>query len=140
MAISFDKLTVKAQEALQESQREAENRGHQEIGVEHLLVALLAQEGGVVVPIIEKVGADISALNLALEETLGKLPKIHGITQVHIGGNLNALFNAAHTGAEELKDEYISTEHLFLAMLDPKSAVVDVLARSGQRYLHPLFR
>lgn len=131
MAISFDKLTVKAQEALQESQREAENRGHQEMGVEHLLVALLAQEGGVVVPIIAKVGADISALNSALEEALGKLPKIHGIIQAHIGGELNILFNTAQREAEELKDEYISTEHLFLAMLEGKSPVVDVLARSG---------
>jgi len=131
MAVNFDKLTVKAQEALQESQREAENRGHQEIGVEHLLLALLAQEDGVVVPVIEKVGADISSLTPSLEEVLGKLPKIHGITQVHIGGHLNALFNTAHKEAEELKDEYISTEHLFLAMLDPKSAVADVLVRAG---------
>jgi ATP-dependent Clp protease ATP-binding subunit ClpB len=131
MAINFDKLTVKAQEALQESQREAENRGHQEISVEHLMVALLLQEGGVIVPVIEKVGADISALNSALEEKLGKLPKIHGITQVHVGVHLSALFNTAHREAEELKDEYISTEHLFLAMLDPKSPVADLLARSG---------
>ena len=131
MAINFDKLTVKAQEALQESQRDAENRGHQEISVEHLLVALLAQEGGVVVPIIEKVGADISALNVALEETLGKLPKIHGITQVHLGGELNILFNTAHREAEGLKDEYVSTEHLFLAMVDSKSPVAKVLEQNG---------
>ena len=131
MAINFDKLTVKAQEALQESQRDAENRGHQEIGVEHLLVALLAQEGGVVVPIIEKVGADISALNVALEETLGKLPKILGITQVHLGGELNILFNTAHREAEGLKDEYVSTEHLFLAMVDSKSPVAKVLEQNG---------
>ena len=131
MAISFDKLTVKAQEALQESQREAENRGHQEIGVEHLLTALLAQEDRVVVPIIEKVGADISSLNTSLEETLSKLPRIQGITQVHVGGALNMLFNTALKEAEELKDEYISTEHLFLAMLDPKSSISKELARAG---------
>ncbi|MCJ7500166.1 ATP-dependent chaperone ClpB [bacterium] len=129
--MNFDKLTVKAQEALQESQRDAENRGHQEISVEHLLVALLAQEGGVVVPIIEKVGADISALNVALEETLGKLPKIHGITQVHLGGDLNILFNTAHREAEGLKDEYVSTEHLFLAMVDSKSSVAKDLEQYG---------
>ncbi|MDF1525458.1 MAG: ATP-dependent chaperone ClpB [bacterium] len=129
--MNFDKLTVKAQEALQESQKDAENRGHQEIGVEHLLLALLAQEGGVVVPIIEKVGADISALNVVLEETLGKLPKIHGITQVHLGGDLNILFNTAHKEAEELKDEYVSTEHLFLAMVDSKSPVAKVLEQYG---------
>jgi len=131
MAINFDKLTVKAQEALQESQRDAENRGHQEIGVEHLLLALLAQEGGVVVPIVEKAGADLSGLRLGLEEALGKLPRIQGSTQVHVGGPLNFLFNTAHKEAGELKDEYISTEHLFLAMLDPKSPVAALLVKSG---------
>ncbi|UCF89603.1 MAG: ATP-dependent chaperone ClpB, partial [bacterium] len=129
--MSFDKLTVKAQEALQDSQREAENRGHQEMGVEHLLLALIAQEGGVVVPIIEKVGADVSALTISLEEALGKVPKILGITQVHVGGHLNALFNVAFAEAEKLKDEYISTEHLFLAMLDPKSPVAGILSKNG---------
>ncbi len=132
MAISYDKLTVKAQEALQDAQREAENRGHQEMSVEHLLHALLEQEDGVVVPIIEKVGADVDGLKEALEGLLGKLPKIHGLTQVHLGPSLNALFNDAFKLAEEMKDEYISTEHLFLAMCgDGKSPVAGILTRAG---------
>jgi ATP-dependent Clp protease ATP-binding subunit ClpB len=132
MAVNFDKLTVKAQEAVQESQREAENRNHQSIETEHLLKALLGQEGGVVHPIIEKVGADPADIETGLEEALGKFPRIDGLAQVYIGPRLNKLFNTALKEAEGLKDEYVSTEHLFLAMLaDPKDSVALVLARAG---------
>lgn len=118
MAINFDKLTVKAQEALQEAQREAENRSHQSIETEHLLKVLLDQEGGVVRPIIEKVGADITEIRSRLEDALTKFPKVEGLVQVYVGPRLNKLFNKAFKEAEGLKDEYISTEHLFLAMFD----------------------
>jgi len=83
MAMNFDKLTVKAQEAVQESQREAENRSHQSIEVEHLLTALLNQEGGVVLPIIEKVGVDQGGIVNRLEEALSKFPKVEGLAQVY---------------------------------------------------------
>ncbi len=133
MSINFDKLTVKAQEALQEAQRGAESRGHQELEIEHLLAALLEQEGGVVLPIVEKVGADAGSINESLDELLGKVPKVHGMVQVHLGKHLNALFNTAHAEAEGLKDEYISTEHLLIAMVSPetKSPVRHVLEKAG---------
>jgi ATP-dependent Clp protease ATP-binding subunit ClpB len=133
MAINFDKLTVKAQEALQEAQRGAENRGHQELEVEHLLTALLEQEGGVVLPIVEKVGADAGTIRESLEELLGKAPKVHGMVQVHLGKHLNTLFNTALAEAEGLKDEYVSTEHLFLAMVSSKtkSPVRPILESAG---------
>jgi ATP-dependent Clp protease ATP-binding subunit ClpB len=133
MAINFDKLTVKAQEALQEAQRGAESRGHQELEIEHLLAALLEQEGGVVLPIVEKVGADIGSINESLEELLGKAPKVHGMVQVHLGRHLNSLFNTALSEAEGLKDEYVSTEHLLIAMVSPetKSPVRSVLEKAG---------
>jgi len=132
MAVNFDKLTVKAQEAVQESQRDAENQSHQSIEVEHLLSVLLRQEEGVVLPIIEKVGADRAGIGSRLEEALGKFPKVEGLGQVYIGPRLNRLFNTALKEAEGLKDEYVSTEHLFLAMLaDPKDPVAVLLAGSG---------
>jgi ATP-dependent Clp protease ATP-binding subunit ClpB len=133
MAINFDKLTVKAQEALQEAQRGAESRGHQELEVEHFLAALLDQEGGVVLPIVEKVGADVGSIRESIEESLKKIPRIQGMVQVHLGPNLNALFNTALAEAEGLKDEYVSTEHLLLAMVSPdtKSVVRDVLVDAG---------
>ena len=132
MAMNFDKLTVKAQEAVQESQREAENRSHQSIEVEHLLTALLNQEGGVVLPIIEKVGVDQGGIVNRLEEALSKFPKVEGLAQVYIGPRLNKLFNTALKEAEGLKDEYVSTEHLFLSMLaDPKDPVAMILAEAG---------
>ena len=132
MAMNFDKLTVKAQEAVQESQREAENRSLQSIEVEHLLTALLNQEGGVVLPIIEKVGVDQGGIVNRLEEALSKFPKVEGLAQVYIGPRLNKLFNTALKEAEGLKDEYVSTEHLFLSMLaDPKDPVAMILAEAG---------
>jgi len=132
MAINFDKLTVKAQEALQEAQREAENRSHQSIETEHLLKILLDQEGGVVRPIVEKIGADIAEIGSRLEDALNKLPKVEGLVQVYVGPRLNKLFNAALKEAEGLKDEYISTEHLFLAMFsDPGDSIASLLTASG---------
>ncbi|MDT8396006.1 MAG: ATP-dependent chaperone ClpB [bacterium] len=131
--MNFEKLTVKAQEALQEAQRDAETRGHQELEVEHLLAALLDQEGGVVLPLVEKVGADTGSIRESIEESLGKVPKVHGMIQVHLGRHLNALFNTALAEAEGLRDEYVSTEHLFLAMVSPdtKSPVRGILAKAG---------
>jgi ATP-dependent Clp protease ATP-binding subunit ClpB len=132
MAMNFEKLTVKAQEAMQGAQREAENRNHQSIEVEHLLINLLDQEGGVVQPVIEKVGADRNAIRRRLEEALSQLPRVEGMVQVYLGPRLSKLFNTALKEADGLKDEYVSTEHLFLAMLaDPKDPVTGILKETG---------
>jgi len=132
MAMNFEKLTVKAQEAVQESQREAENRSHQSIEVEHLLKSLLNQEGGVVLPILEKVGADRGSIEKHLEEALSKFPKVEGMAQVYLGPRLSKLLNAALKEADGLKDEYVSTEHLFLAMFgDSKDPVAMILKEAG---------
>ncbi len=117
MAVNLEKLTIKAAEALQESQRDAENRGHQEIGIEHLLLVLISQEGGVVSPIIEKVGADPGGISGLLEKELESLPRVSGLNQAYISPGLNNLFNVALDEAEGLKDKFISTEHMFLAIL-----------------------
>jgi len=132
MAMNFEKLTVKAQEAVQGAQREAENRNHQSIEVEHLLMNLLDQEGGVVQPVIEKLGADRNAIRKRLEEALSQFPRVEGMAQVYLGPRLNKLFNTAQKEADGLKDEYVSTEHLFLAMLaDPKDPAAGILKEAG---------
>jgi len=132
MAISFDKLTIKTQEALASAQKEAETRGNQEIDRAHLLLALLEQEGGVVLPVLEKFGADPAGLRSDIEAELDTLPKVQGLTQAFVGSGVNNLFNQALTEAEGLKDEYISTEHLLLAMLaDKKGIAVRLLAQYG---------
>ena len=97
MAVNLEKLTIKATEALQESQRDAENRGHQEIGIEHLLLVLISQEGGVVSPIIEKVGADPDKISSLLKRELEGLPRVSGLNQAYISPSLNNLFNALQT-------------------------------------------
>ena len=117
MAVNLEKLTIKATEALQESQRDAENRGHQEIGIEHLLLVLISQEGGVVSPIIEKVGADPDEISSLLKRELEGLPRVSGLNQAYISPSLNNLFNVALDEAQGLKDKFISTEHMFLAIL-----------------------
>ncbi len=117
MAVNLEKLTIKATEALQESQRDAENRGHQEIGIEHLLLVLISQEGGVVSPIIEKVGADTDEISSLLKRELEGLPRVSGLNQAYISPSLNNLFNVALDEAQGLKDKFISTEHMFLAIL-----------------------
>lgn len=132
MALNFDRLTIKAQEAFQGAQRDAEERGQQQIEIEHLLYALLDKEGGVVWPLVEKVGADPNAVRTALEAALGRLPRVSGLTQTYIGPGLNNIFNLALTEAEALKDEYVSTEHLFLAMLQEREGpVADILRAAG---------
>ncbi|NOY86365.1 MAG: ATP-dependent chaperone ClpB [Deltaproteobacteria bacterium] len=133
MALNFDRLTIKAQEALQGAQRDAEERGHQQIEIEHLLHALLDQEGGGVIwPLVEKVGADPNGVKTALEDALDRMPRVSGLTQAYISPRLNNLFNLALTEAEALKDEYVSTEHLFLAMLQEKEGAVADILRSAR--------
>ncbi|UCF30459.1 MAG: ATP-dependent chaperone ClpB [bacterium] len=132
MAVNFDRLTIKAQEAFQEAQREAESRSHQQIDVEHLFRALLDQEGGVVVPLLEKIGVDPGSIRTKIDAELDRLPKVTGLTQVYISPRLNALFNLAQKEAEGLKDEYISSEHVFLAMIDEKGGTTARVLKDGQ--------
>ncbi len=132
--IRFDKLTIKSQEAVQSAQRIAEQKGNQQIEVEHLLVALIDQEEGVVNPILKKLGADPSGIRKELERELDRLPKVSGpgaIAQVYITQRLNDIFEKAMKEAERLKDEYTSTEHLLIAIADGDGPSRDILKRSG---------
>ncbi|MEK6591392.1 MAG: AAA family ATPase [Nitrospinota bacterium] len=121
----FDRFTLKAQEAVQESQSIAEKHEHQAIDVEHLLYALVAQSDGIVQPIIKKLGADPKNLIKKIEDELNKIPKVHGgaIGQAFITPRLNQIFTNAFKEAERLKDEYVSTEHLLTAITDERGGV-----------------
>ena len=118
--MKLDKLTVKAQEALQSAQEIARKRDHQEIQPEHLLQALLAQADGLVVPLLQRVGADLNLLNARVEEEQRKLPRVHGGE----GGNLSQrtlkILDIAQAEAEALGDEFVSTEHIVLALANVK--------------------
>ncbi len=127
----FDKLTLKAQEAVQAGQDAAAKRHHQQVEAEHLLLALLQQMDGVVLPVLRKLGADAGRIGDEVEDALNKLPKVEGLVQTYLSPRLNRLFEKAQLEAERLKDEYVSTEHLLIAAADGEGPARDVLTRHG---------
>jgi ATP-dependent Clp protease ATP-binding subunit ClpB len=113
----LDKLTVKAQEALQAAQHLAESNGAPETTPEHLFLTLLEQEGGIVVPILQKLGADPPALRTRIEQELARLPKVGGGSSgAAMSPRLRNVLTQAWEEAQRLKDEYLSTEHLLIAI------------------------
>jgi len=130
----LDKFTIKAQEALQEAQGIAEKHEHQQIEPEHLLIALLQQNDGVVPQIFQKIGVSIPATLTQLEEALKKIPKVYGVDsgQVYISPRLKKILDKSFLEAEHLKDSYVSTEHLLLAMTeDQEGSGARILANQG---------
>jgi ATP-dependent Clp protease ATP-binding subunit ClpB len=129
-----NKLTLKAQEALQEAKFVAEKKHHQQIEVEHLLSALLGQKDGIVIPILQKLGANPDLIHSQVENELNRIPQVtgRGAGQVYLSGRANEILNAAWKEAEALTDEYLSTEHLLIAIADEKQgASYQILQRSG---------
>jgi ATP-dependent Clp protease ATP-binding subunit ClpB len=122
----LDKLTVKAQEALQEAKNLADEYNQQQIGVEHLLLALVKQPEGIVIPILQKIGVDIGQLNSRINEHLESQPQVYGggsgVDQLYISPRLNKVLEAAWKEAQAMKDEYMSTEHMLLAIADETDA------------------
>jgi ATP-dependent Clp protease ATP-binding subunit ClpB len=132
--MQIEKFTLKAQEALQEAKAIAEGRNHQQIDVEHLLLALLQQKEGIVMPILQKLGANVDLIVSQVEGELNRIPKVTGggAGQVYLSSRLDEIFNAAWKEAERLMDEYLSTEHLLIAIADEKrGASSQVLQRNG---------
>ena len=114
----LDKLTTKSQEALQQAQGLAEKRSHQAIDVEHLLFALLGQKEGVVLSLLQKIAGPLGTLTDRLQKALDKVPQVTGVaSQTYITPRLKKVIESAESEAEALKDEYVSTEHLLLAMV-----------------------
>jgi ATP-dependent Clp protease ATP-binding subunit ClpB len=126
----LDQFTVKAQEALASAQTDAEKNDHPEVTPEHLLKALLTQEGGVVPSALGKMGANTGGLAADLDRVLSSLPRTQGAA-THVSPKLDAVLKAALREAEALKDQYVSTEHLLLALLDAKTVASEALKRHG---------
>jgi ATP-dependent Clp protease ATP-binding subunit ClpB len=132
--MDIEKFTLKAQEALQEAKSIAERKHHQQIDVEHLLLALLDQKEGIVIPILQKLGSNPDLIASQLEGELNRIPQVtgRGTGQVYLSSRLNEIFNNAWKEAERLKDEYMSTEHLLIAIADEKQgAAFQILQRNG---------
>ncbi|MHB1362026.1 MAG: ATP-dependent chaperone ClpB [Thermoleophilia bacterium] len=128
-----DKFTIKAQEAVAAAQKRAEAAGQQQIEPEHLLLALLEQSEGIVVPILQKLGADPAAIAAELSQTVEAMPKVTGAPgqQAYISPRLKQLLDVAGSLADQLKDEYLSTEHLLLAAAEVPGASLDILKAAG---------
>src|SRR2546421_1198181 len=130
--MKLDKFTVKAQEALQESQAVARKRDHQEILPEHVLAALLAQQDGLVAPLLQRIGADPKLVQARLDEELRKVAQVHGGEGGHLAQRTLKVLDAAEDEAEKLKDEYVSTEHVLLALAaEKRGAAGEALRASG---------
>ena len=134
-----DNLTQKVQEALKAAQQEAARRNHQAIDTPHVLAALLAQDGGLAPQLVEKAGADLAALRERVESLLARIPSVSGPGsateqgKVYVSQELSRVLAAAEETARRMGDEYVSVEHLLLAMAAEAKAsgVAEALARAG---------
>ncbi len=132
MTMRFDKLTIKAQEAIQAAQQLAESSGHPQIDPLHALAALLQQKDGVVVPILQKLGIPSEKLLRAVEAQLQRLPKVSGGSgQAGVSPELQQVLTKAFAEADRLKDDYVSVEHLLLALLENDGAAGRILKENN---------
>ena len=137
-----DKLTIKTQEAINRGQAIARERGHNFIESTHLLDALLEQEEGSTVPVLQKLGLSVPRLREAVGQALDTLPKVSGGSPVQLGQSAAQVLESAFTEAEKLKDEYISTEHVLLAMVaserDPAGQILRAEGANHEAILQAL--
>ena len=131
--MNFNKLTVKAQEAIAEAQNLARGAGNPELTAEHLLLALMRQEGGIVTPILNKLGVTPGVVEAEVAAEVAKFSKVGGASaEPGVSSSLRKIFDAAFKSTEQFNDEYVSTEHLLLAISDAKgTTAAQVLRRHG---------
>jgi len=140
--LRFDKMTVKAQEALQESQEIAARHENQSVEPLHLLAALVQQPEGVVPPLLARLGIRSELLTQDIEREIERLPKVQGFAQQNLGRALNDVLENSFDEATKFKDEYVSTEHLFLAIAgadrDPAGKLLKKQGASHEAILQAL--
>ena len=132
MAIKWDKLTVKSQEAIAAGGSMAAEYGNPEVMPLHLLAALLEDREGIVLPVLERIGVPAQQLLSNVNGAIAKLPKIQGAQQQpSAGAALNRVLEQSFKEADTFKDEYVSTEHLLLALSQQKTDPTQIAARSA---------
>ena len=131
MAFRFDKLTVKAQEAVADAQNRALSLGNPDLDTLHLLEALLKQSDGVVVPLLKKLGVSVEQLHSLAGNEIQRLPKVSGGREPQLNPSLRAALDTAAKIADEMKDEFVSTEHLFLGLLRAEGKAQSLLKLNG---------
>ena len=128
----FDRFTIKAQEALQTAQSLASDAQNPELGVEHLMLALIRQTDGIVTPIFQKLGVDSAGITSAIEAVVEKTPKVEGTaSEMRIAHALQSVLDTGFKEATALKDEYVSTEHLLIACAEAKPNEVGKILREA---------
>ena len=137
MAFRFDKFTIKAQESVQGAVELAGSRGNPQVTPVHLLQALLSEREGIVRPLLEKIGADRGHLERIVEAELSHQPKVSGGVQPQPDQELIKVFEAATTESHQMKDEFVSTDHLLLALAKVPSKAKNLLqfAAIGEKEL-----
>ena len=133
--IMQDRYTIKSREALEAAGRIADDAGHTQLDVEHILASLIRQEDGIVPHLLSRLGVTPSQLDSELQGLLEKKPRAYGDTvQVSMSPAAAKLMRSAEKEADKLKDEYISVEHFLLAMSSGKGVVTDLLTKHGANY------
>ena len=128
----FDRFTIKAQEALQTAQSLASDAQNPELGIEHLMLALIRQTDGIVTPIFQKLGIDTAGITSAIEAVVEKTPKVEGTaSEMRIAHALQSVLDTGFKEATALKDEYVSTEHLLIACAEAKPNEVGKILREA---------
>ena len=128
----FDRLTIKAQEALETAQNLATDAQNPELSVEHLMLALIKQTDGIVAPIFQKLGVDLAGITSAIEAAVQKMPKVQGTaSEIRMAHALQSVLDAGFKEATALKDAYVSTEHLLIACAEAKQNEVGKILREA---------
>ncbi|MFO7861807.1 MAG: ATP-dependent chaperone ClpB [Desulfosalsimonas sp.] len=128
----FDKFTIKSQELIQQSQSLAAENRHQQIEPVHLLAGMLEDSQGIVVSVLRKIGASPSEVHKEVQEAMKKLPAVEGAAEVYISGETKKILESAFSIASNMKDQYVSVEHIFLALADSKKGhVAQIFERHG---------
>ncbi|MDR1374564.1 MAG: ATP-dependent chaperone ClpB [Treponema sp.] len=130
--MDYEKFTIKAQEALNEATVIAQREDHAQVETEHILLALLRQEDGIVPPIIERIGGDVAGLSAAVEALTRVSPKIYGeAAQLYFSSAAGKILAKAETEAASLKDEFVSTEHILIAIASGEGKTSEILKKAG---------
>ncbi|HBB42731.1 MAG TPA: type VI secretion system ATPase TssH, partial [Treponema sp.] len=129
--MNYDQMTLKTQDALQEASALAQRSDHSEVGLEHLLYALLSQKDGTIPPLVERIGLNVNTILSKVKSMLDSLPSVRGNVQMTLSSETQKVLAKAEGEMSFLKDQYLSTEHLFLAMTESDGAVGNLLRENG---------
>ena len=129
--MNYDQFTLKTQDALQSASALAQQRDHGEIGLPHLLAAMLAQKDGITVPVIERIGVPAGDLRAETERLLGGFPVVRGNVQLSLSGEAQKTLAKAEKEMADLKDQFLSVEHILLAMAESDGRTGEMLRARG---------